>query len=93
MYRTLPGMATRSDASSPAFVVAPNEYGEWGWVLVTGSGRVLARSGSDFESRSDCEEAIDLIRRLAPMARFDKPDASRAAFRGIFDQRENSRAE
>lgn len=80
-------MGTRLDASSPAFVVAPNEYGEWGWSLITGSGRVLAQSGGDFESRSDCEDAIDLVRRLAPVARFDKPDSSRTAFRGIFDQR------
>lgn len=80
-------MATRSDASSPAFVVAPNEYGEWSWSLITGSGRVLAQSVSDFESRSDCEDAIDLVRRLAPLARFDKPDSSGAAFKATFDLR------
>ncbi|MBX3316454.1 MAG: YegP family protein [Phycisphaeraceae bacterium] len=80
-------MGTRMDASSPAFVVAPNEYGEWSWLLVSGGGRVLARSGSEFESRGDCEEAIELIRRAAPVARFDKPDASRAAFLGTFEER------
>ncbi|MCW5769295.1 MAG: YegP family protein [Phycisphaeraceae bacterium] len=86
-------MSTRMDASSPAFVVGPNEYGEWGWCLITGSGRVLARSGMEYESRADCEDAVDLIRRLAPVARFDRPDSSRAAFLGSFDMRGTPRAE
>jgi uncharacterized protein YegP (UPF0339 family) len=91
--RTLTRMGTRLDASSPAFVVAPNEYGEWGWKLIAGTGHVLAQSGADFESRVDCEDAVELIRRLAPVARFDKPDSSRTAFRGIFDHEGNSRGE
>lgn len=41
---------------------------QWRWRLIARNGRVIATSGEGYNNRSDCLNAIDLIRREAANA-------------------------
>lgn len=50
------------------FEVYSDRAGQWRWRFKARNGRVLADSGESYYNRTDCENAIQLIKRDAPTA-------------------------
>ena len=71
--------------SAPTIVIAPDEYGGWSWRLFSARGELLARAGTEWESPTDCEQAVNAVRAIFPAARVDRPDSSGAVFLGVYE--------
>ena len=79
----------RGDVSEDRFEVYEDNRGEFRWRWRAANGEIVATSGEGYNSKSDAEEAVERIERLAPAA--DALDVGLAAFEVFEDSSEEWR--
>ena len=61
------------------FVIYKDRSNEYRWRLKAANGRIVADSGEGYVNKSDCQAAIDLIKRGASSATVEDTTAATAA--------------
>ncbi|MCU4717301.1 HVO_2922 family protein [Halapricum hydrolyticum] len=79
----------REDVSDDRFETYEDNRGETRWRWRAANGEIVATSGEGYSSRSDAEEAVERVQRLAPEA--DALDVGLAAFEVFEDEGEEWR--
>ncbi|MDX6593190.1 MAG: uncharacterized protein QOJ13_2386 [Gaiellales bacterium] len=51
------------------FLIYRDHAGEWRWTFIAPNNRRMADSGEGYANRSDCEDAIDTLKRQVPTAK------------------------
>ena len=47
------------------YYILRDAAGQWGWNLVAANGRIIATSAERYQSKSECLEAIELVKSLS----------------------------
>jgi uncharacterized protein len=55
-------------ANDPYFDRYLDRNGEWRWRFVAANGRTIADSGEGYNDLDDCDHAIKVLKREAPLA-------------------------
>ena len=49
----------------PYFDIFPDKAGEWRWTLHAANGEPVGDSGEGYASKSNCERAVRMVKRIA----------------------------
>lgn len=61
------------------FQVFKDVSSQYRWRMVAANGRIIAVSGEGYHNKKDCTDAIDLVKRFAPIAPVEDLTASASA--------------